>query len=245
MNQADLTPPPPLEGIKRKKKKTGLFAWIGKIIIGFIAFAILWVLIYMIVPAPFTTLMVQRAIEGDKISYHPVSLTNINRNLVDSVIASEDARFCHHYGFEFEAMQKAYKANKRGKKLRGASTISQQTSKNLFLWPSRSYVRKGFEAGFTILTETIWTKRRIMEMYLNVAEMGDGVFGAEAASLYYFNKHAKDLTPYEAARIAAILPNPQKYRVNSPGPYVQRRANAIVRGANTVRDSGLDSCIYK
>jgi monofunctional biosynthetic peptidoglycan transglycosylase len=245
MNQTDISPTPPFIPNVRKKKKTGILGWIGKIIISLLAFSVLWVLLYMIVPAPFTSLMVQRALEGDKIRYYPVSLTKINRNLVDSVIASEDARFCQHYGFELEAMQKAFKANQRGKKLRGASTISQQTSKNLFLWSSRSYIRKGFEAGFTILTETIWTKRRIMEMYLNVAEMGNGVFGAEAASLYYFNKHAKDLTPYEAARIAAILPNPQKYRVNAPGPYVQRRANAISRGANTVRNSGLDSCIYK
>jgi len=165
--------------------------------------------------------------------------------MVAAVIAAEDARFCQHNGFEFEAMKRAAKANSQGKKLRGASTISQQTAKNVFLWPARSYVRKGFEAGFTVLIETLWGKRKIMEDYLNVAEMGDGVFGVEAASKYYFNKHAKDLSLGEASRLAAILPSPQKWRVNRPGPYVARRSSRIAGGGRVVIDNNLYSCVYK
>lgn len=230
--------------IKNKNKK-GFWFYLGRIFAISTIFILLWVIILRFAPVPFTILMINRALEGDKIKYHPVSINNISRHLIDSAIAAEDSRFCLHQGFEIEAMKRALNANKKGKKLRGASTISQQTAKNVFLWPARSYVRKGFEAGFTILIEFFWPKRRIMEAYLNVAEMGNGVFGAEAASRYYFKKSAKNLTPIEAARLAAILPSPQKWRVVKPGPYVFRRANSIVRGARVVRDAGLDNCIYK
>lgn len=230
---------------KKAKKKHKLSTLIARFFAFFVIFLLSWVFILRFLPIPFTLLMVQRAFEGDKIRYHPVSINKISRNLVDSAIAAEDARFCLHQGFEIEAMKRALRANKKGKKLRGASTISQQTAKNVFLWPARSYVRKGFEAGFTVMIEFFWPKRRIMEAYLNVAEMGNGVFGAEAASKYYFKKSAKNLTPMEAARLAAILPSPQKWHVVKPGPYVSRRANSITRGARVVRDNGLDSCIYK
>lgn len=225
----------------KKKKKIGFFKLFGYFIIGLV----LWVLLLRFLPVPFTILMVQRAFEGDRIRYHPVSMNKINPSMVAAVIAAEDARFCQHNGFEFEAMKRAAKANSQGKKLRGASTISQQTAKNVFLWPARSYVRKGFEAGFTVLIETLWGKRKIMEDYLNVAEMGDGVFGVEAASKYYFNKHAKDLSLVEASRLAAILPSPQKWRVNRPGPYVARRSSRIAGGGRVVIDNNLYSCVYK
>lgn len=203
------------------------------------------VLFYRFIPMPFTYLMAKRAFGGDNIYYSPVSLKKINRNLVDAVIAAEDARFCSHNGFEWKAMRQAAKANARGKKLRGASTISQQTAKNVFLWPERSYIRKGFEAGFTALIETLWTKRRIMEAYLNVAEWGDGVFGAEAASRHYFKKSAANLSIAEASKLAAVLPSPRKWRVNGGNSRIQNRAYRISKGAQTVRGAGLDSCIYK
>ncbi|KAF0106333.1 MAG: monofunctional biosynthetic peptidoglycan transglycosylase [Hyphomonadaceae bacterium] len=240
----------PKTGVRRRTKrpkptKRGF----GYLFARFIAYAFFFVIglviIYRFIPMPATYLMVQRAFEGDKIRYHPVSLRNISRNMVDAAIAAEDARFCYHNGFEWEAMKRAAKANKAGRKLRGASTISQQTAKNVFLWPARSYIRKGLEAGYTALIELFWPKRRIMEAYLNVAEMGDGIFGAEAAARYYYHKSAKNLSPSEAARIIAILPSPRKWSVKSPSGRVSRRANRIVRGAQTVRSSGLDACIYK
>lgn len=233
--------PKPKKKRRKPKKKIGFFKLFGYFIIGLL----LWVLLLRFLPVPFTILMVQRAFEGDRIRYHPVSINKINPSMVAAVIAAEDARFCQHNGFEFEAMKRAAKANSQGKKLRGASTISQQTAKNVFLWPARSYIRKGFEAGFTVLIETLWGKRKIMEDYLNVAEMGDGVFGVEAAAKYYFNKHAKDLSLGEASRLAAILPSPQKWRVNRPGPYVARRSSRIAGGGRVVIDNNLYSCVYK
>lgn len=250
--QGSIDPPPPdgekpvaRHPLKKLRKRKSIFArifgFIGWVCIGVLA----WVVLMRFLPAPFTYLMVQRAFEGDKIRYSPVGINKINRNLVDAVIAAEDARFCLHDGFEWKAMQRAMAANKRGKKLRGASTISQQTAKNVFLWPSRSYIRKGFEAGFTVLIEFVWPKRMIMEKYLNVAEMGDGVFGAQAAARYYFKKDAKDLSLSEASKLAAILPSPQKWKIRGNSGYVARRAGNIARGANVVRDNGLDKCVYR
>ena len=230
--------------IKPKPPKRG-FGYLFARFIAYAAFFVIGLVIaYRFIPMLATYLMVQRAFEGDKIRYHPVSLRNISRNMVDAAIAAEDARFCYHIGFEWEAMKRAAKANKAGRKLRGASTISQQTAKNVFLWPARSYIRKGLEAGYTALIELFWPKRRIMEAYLNVAEMGDGIFGAEAAARYYYHKSAKNLSPSEAARIIAILPSPRKWSVKSPSGRVARRASRIARGAQTVRSSGLDACIY-
>ncbi len=206
---------------------------------------VILVIIYRFVPIPGTFLMAQRAIEGDDTKRNMVGLDQISPYLVRSVIASEDANFCSHNGFDWRAIQVAMKSNERGRKLRGGSTISQQTAKNVFLWPQRSYVRKGLEAGFTVLIETLWPKRRIMEAYLNVAEFGPGIFGAEAGALTHFKKHAKDLSPLEAARLAAILPSPRKWSPTSPTRRIARKSNGIVRGARIVRDNGLDSCIYK
>jgi monofunctional glycosyltransferase len=205
---------------------------------------VLWVIIYRFVPIPGTFLMAQRAIEGDDTRRNMVGLDQISPNLVRSVIASEDANFCAHNGFDWRAIKVAMKSNERGRKLRGGSTISQQTAKNVFLWPQRSYVRKGLEAGFTVLIETLWPKRRIMEAYLNVAEFGPGIFGAEAGALTHFHKHAKDLTSLEAARLAAILPSPRRWSPTRPSGRVARKSSGIVRGARIVRDNGLDSCIY-
>lgn len=231
--------------MKRARRKIGLWGYIGRIALACVLVPLIWVIIYRFVPIPGTFLMAQRALEGVDTRRNQVSLDQISPHLVRSVIASEDAKFCTHAGFDWTAMKTAMRSNERGAKLRGGSTISQQTAKNVFLWPQRSYVRKGLEAGFTGLMELIWPKRRIMEAYLNVAEFGPGVFGAEAGALTHFKKHAKDLTPLEAARLAAILPSPKRYSPTNPTRRIARKANGIVRGARIVRDGGLDSCVYK
>jgi monofunctional glycosyltransferase len=231
-------------GYVKKLRKKGWRHWLGRALLACIIVPIVWVILYRFVPIPGTFLMAQRAIEGDDTRRNPIGLDHISPNLVRAVIASEDAKFCSHDGFDWAAMKIAMKSNERGRKLRGGSTISQQTAKNVFLWPQRSYVRKGLEAGFTGLIEVFWPKWRIMEAYLNVAEFGPGIFGAEAGALTHFKKHAKDLSPLEAARLAAILPSPRRWSPTNPSGQVARKANGIVRGARIVRDSGLDSCIY-
>ena len=237
-------------GMKRPAKRPSIkrrSPWIKRglqVLAAFILIPIIWVLLYRFLPIPGTFLMAQRAIEGDDTRRNSVSLSEISPHLVRSVIASEDANFCAHNGFDWHAIKIAMKSNEKGRKLRGGSTISQQTAKNVFLWPQRSYIRKGFEAGFTVLIETLWPKRRIMEAYLNVAEFGPGVFGAEAGALTHFRKHAKDLTRLEAARLAAILPSPRRWSPTAPNRRVARKSTGIVRGAQIVRDNGLDSCIY-
>jgi monofunctional biosynthetic peptidoglycan transglycosylase len=200
----------------------------------------LWVSLYSIVPVPGTLLMLGRTIEGQGWRYSWSSLDVISPNLVRAVIASEDQSFCGHAGFDFQEIDRAMK--RKNGRWRGASTISQQTAKNAFLWPGRSWLRKAFEAYFTIGIEALWSKRRIMEVYLNIAEWGPGVYGAEAASQYWFKKSAKSLTVSEAARLAAILPSPLHYRANPPGRYVAGRAGSVGSEMAEVRNSGLDSC---
>jgi monofunctional biosynthetic peptidoglycan transglycosylase len=201
------------------------------------------VAIHALVPPPLTLLMARQVVTGHGLDYRWRGLNDISPNLVASVIAAEDARFCSHGGFDMKAIERALKNNGQGRKVRGGSTISQQVAKNVFLWPGRDWVRKGFEAGYTLLIETVWGKRRIMEVYLNVAEMGPGVYGAEAAARYWFGKSAADLTPREAARIAAILPSPRRYDAGSPGPYVRRRASRVQASARVVRNEGLAACV--
>jgi monofunctional biosynthetic peptidoglycan transglycosylase len=185
------------------------------------------------VPVPVTPLMIIRCVEqkseGKKmvLKHDWVSLDEISPKLQLAVVCSEDQNYLKHYGFDFEAIQKAMKSNEDGGKLRGASTISQQTAKNVFLWPGRSYVRKAFEVYFTLLIELFWSKERIMEVYLNSIEMGNGVYGAEAAAQYWFKKPAKKLTKDESAAIGSILPNPIKYNANPPSAYIARRKEWI------------------
>lgn len=204
-----------------------------KLVYAFFALSIVSVALFKFVPVPFTPLMVSRTIDniidGEELefSHDWVPLEEISPNLQKAVIASEDATFLTHSGFDFTAMQKALKNNEKGKRIKGGSTISQQTAKNVFLWQGRSYVRKAFEAYFTILIEAIWGKRRIMEVYLNSIEMGNNVYGAEAAARHYFEKPASELTPREAASIAAILPNPRKYKATNSSPYIERRKSRI------------------
>jgi monofunctional biosynthetic peptidoglycan transglycosylase len=198
----------------------------------FVGLTVLWVLVYKFVPVPYTPLMAIRSIEGDdqfKLSHKWVPMEKISPHLQLAVICAEDQRFVHHNGFDREAIEKAIQSNRAGKRLRGGSSISQQTAKNVFLWPERSWVRKGFETYFTFLIENLWSKERILEVYLNSIEMGDGIFGAQAAAEYWFGKTAQDLSQQNAAAIAAILPNPRNYRANPPSPYISRRISWIVQ----------------
>ena len=206
-----------------------------KVFLWFVALSVISVVIFRFVPVPFTPLMISRAFEqkenGKEMtsSHDWVPIEEISPNLQKAVIASEDDLFLTHNGFNFKAMQKAFKSNQKGKKLKGGSTISQQTAKNVFLWQGRSYIRKGLEAYFTVLIELLWSKERIMEVYLNSIEMGDGVYGAQAASQHWYHKDAADLTKYEAAGIAAILPNPRKFRATRSSGYTERRKGRIVK----------------
>ncbi len=212
--------------------------WVIRIVVGFFAITILWVLALKFINPPITYLMIQRGFEwkkegkGFKIEKEWLDYNAISNNLKKAAIAGEDAHFMTHNGFDTKAILEAFEKNQEGKKLRGGSTISQQVAKNVFLWPGRSWVRKGLETYFTFLIEIFWSKKRILETYLNVIEMGQGVYGAEAASRYYFNKSATNLTKKEAALIIAILPNPRKWDARRPSNYVNRRANSIVRYLN-------------
>ncbi len=201
------------------------------------------VLIHAVVPVPVTSLMILRAFEGEGLDYRWRGLDDISPHLVRAAIAAEDARFCEHRGFDMDAIEQALRANEAGGRLRGGSTISQQTAKNAFLWPGRSWLRKGLEAGYTVLIETMWSKKRIVHVYLNVAEFGPGLYGAEAGSRHWFGKSARDLTPNEAARLAAILPSPRRYQAAKPGPYVRRRAGRIQAAMGTIRNERLDACV--
>lgn len=219
-------------------QKLKTFIW--KSMLWFFGISILLVVLFKWITVPFTPLMITRAIEqkmdGQEMtcSHDWVPLEDISVNLQKAVIASEDGNFLKHNGFDFKAMQKAFKNNNRGKKLKGGSTISQQTAKNVFLWQGRSYIRKGLEAYFTFLIELVWGKERIMEVYLNSIEMGKGVYGAEAAAEHWYRTDAKDLTKIQAAGIAAILPNPRKYKATNSSSYIERRKGKIVRVMNHV-----------
>ena len=189
------------------------------------------VLLFKWIPLPFTPLMAIRYFEhsDEEIKHEWVPIEAISKNLQLAVICSEDQNFENHSGFDFEAIQKAIENNKKGKRVRGASTISQQTAKNAFLWPGRNYIRKGLEAYFTFLIEFLWSKERILEVYLNSIEMGKGVYGAQAAAQSWFGKDALNLSPSEAAAIAAILPNPRTYRANPASNYISQRKSWITQ----------------
>jgi monofunctional biosynthetic peptidoglycan transglycosylase len=215
-----------------------------KLVAWFVLGSIAWVLLYRVVPPPVTMTMVL-----DRNGFHKqwTPLSRIDRAMVDAVIAGEDSRFCQHHGFDAEGIQNAFARNMAGGRLRGGSTISQQTAKNAFLWQGTGwtrYVRKGLETWFTVLIEAGWDKRRIMEVYLNVAETGVGTYGVEAAAQRYFHHSAAQLSPVEAARIAAALPNPVKRQVVDPGGFTRRHGNAIARRSGVVRRGALDSCVY-
>ncbi len=204
---------------------------------------IIGAILYRFIPPPGTWTMLERKLSGDVIIHPWTPLKDISPHLVRAVIAAEDSRFCEHKGIDVEAVEKALENNKSGRKRRGGSTITQQTAKNVFLWQGGGWIRKGFEAYFTLVAERIWGKRRTMELYLNVAEWGNGYFGAEAAARGRFGKSAADLTKQEAALLAAVLPSPNKWRAVNPGPYVRGRAATIRKRMDVVRNEGLDQCV--
>ena len=232
------------------KKKRG---WGGRILVVlswvaglFLGLSLLLVLVFRFAPVPVSALMVQRRIESwssDKAyaSRHRwVPLEDISPSLGAAVIAAEDQTFPDHFGFDWDAIEKAVQHNEHSRRKRGASTVSQQTAKNLFLWNSRSWTRKGLEAWFTLLLEAGWSKRRILEVYLNIVEFGDGVYGAEAAARTYFGKPAKRLTQGEAALLAAVLPNPRRFRANAPTEYIRGRQTWIL---NQMRQLGGEQMV--
>ena len=210
-----------------------LYKFLFKSVIWFIILSVLWVLLYKWIPIPATPLMAIRYFEAKEAQtnkiwkHHWVNLDKISKQIQLAVICSEDQNFIKHNGFDIKAIEKAFDYNKTRKRLRGASTISQQTAKNVFLWPQRSWLRKGLETYFTFLIEQLWSKARIIEVYLNSIEMGNGVYGIEAASQYWFGKSASRLTKDEAAAIASILPNPRLYKANPPSNYIQGRKEWI------------------
>lgn len=212
------------------------------VIVGLVG-PVLAVAVYRFVPPPVTFLMVQRTVEGQGFARRWRPIDDMSNALPRAVIAAEDAKFCQHHGFDFTAMEKAFAHNEKSSRIRGGSTISQQTAKNVFLWPERSYVRKGLEAYFTVLIELIWGKKRIMEVYLNSVEWGPGIYGADAAARKNFGVGADKLSPTQAARLAAILPSPLKWRAAAPGPYVRKRSGKIGAAAGTVRREGMDDCV--
>ncbi|MBL1232961.1 MAG: monofunctional biosynthetic peptidoglycan transglycosylase [Flavobacteriales bacterium] len=208
-----------------------ILRWIRNILLWYFAITIGMVIVLRWVPVYFTPLMIIRAVEqkmdGKSIKLEKTwkPLSEISPDLQLAVVCTEDQNFLKHHGFDFGAIQKAIKHNEKSKRKRGASTISQQTAKNVFLWPGRSWIRKGFEVYFTFLIESIWSKERIMEVYLNIAEMGNGIYGAEAASKAYFNTSAAKINKRQAATLAIVLPSPLKYNAKHPSPYLNGRIN--------------------
>ncbi|KAA1247331.1 monofunctional biosynthetic peptidoglycan transglycosylase [Aquimarina sp. RZ0] len=209
---------------------TNIFRFLLKTCLWLLVLSILWVLTYKWINPYATPLMWIKHLQSKSnktIRHQWVPLAKISKNLQLAVICSEDQQFVAHSGFDTKAISTAIQEYQSGKRLRGASTISQQTAKNIFLWPKRSWIRKGLEIYFTLLIETLWSKERILEVYLNSIEMGDEIYGAQAASIFWFNKSAMSLTVAEASAIAAILPNPIKYLANPPSDYIQKRKKWI------------------
>ena len=218
-----------------------ILRYTAKAIAAFIALTLVLVVAFKWLPVPVTATMLM---DENGITKDWESLDNIDRNLVSAVIASEDQRFCQHSGFDTEAIEQAMRENLEGGRIRGGSSISQQTAKNVFLWQGGGYFRKALEAWFTFWIELVWDKRRIMEVYLNVAETGIGTYGAEAGSQRYFGHSAARLSRDEASRMAAALPSPKKRSVKSPGGWLARHGNRIERRIGIVRRDGLDACVY-
>jgi len=230
---------------KRRRKGRGFWGWLVRIILGLFLLSILLVIIYRFAPPPITATMMGDVVAGRGLDKDWMSLDEMDRDMVRAAIAAEDGKFCQHNGFDFEAIEDAMKRNASGGRIRGGSTISQQTAKNAFLWQGGGYVRKGFEAYFTFLIEQIWGKRRIMEVYLNLAETGIGTYGANAGAQRYFGHDASALSATEAARIAAVLPLPKKRGAIAPKGFTRRYGNTISARIGQVRRDGLDACIYR
>lgn len=227
----------PAKGGRGKRILMGAF----RIGLGIMVFTWVWVLAYRFVPVPVTATML---FDDNGITKDWEPLERIDRDMVRAAIAAEDGKFCSHDGFDWDAIENAVRRNAQGGRIRGGSTISQQTAKNVFLWQGGGYVRKGMEAYFTFLIEHLWGKRRIMEVYLNVAETGIGTYGVAEGAKRYFGHGADSLSPAEAARIAAVLPLPKKRAAISPSGFTARYGNTIAARIGQVRRDGLDACVY-
>ncbi|WP_084241459.1 monofunctional biosynthetic peptidoglycan transglycosylase [Pedobacter africanus] len=229
---------------KRKrttKRKAGpslfkkIMSVVTRVFIWFLLVSVLWVLAYRFINPPITLLMILRNIErkadgkSARMDKAWVDFEDMSDNMKRAAVSAEDQLFLKHIGFDVKAIEKAFETNKKGKKIKGGSTISQQTAKNVFLWPGRSWIRKGFEAYFTLLIELLWSKERILEVYLNVIEMGDGIYGAEAAAQAYFGKSCSKLTRSQAALIAACFPNPRRWTPKKPTRYIKHRQYLILK----------------
>ncbi len=222
--------------MQRLKSRRRWLHWLWKLPLLLVLVSVLQVLALRFVDPPFSAFMVARQLEaiaqGERdfrIAYDWRDLDAIAPSVPVALVAAEDQNFAAHRGFDYKAIDKARADNARGRRIRGASTISQQLAKNLFLWQGRSWVRKGIEAWYTVLIEALWPKQRILEVYANIAEFGDGIYGAQAAARSFWGKDARALTLAESARLAAVLPSPRRYSATRPGPYVQRRARWIER----------------
>ncbi|MCW2364959.1 monofunctional biosynthetic peptidoglycan transglycosylase [Sphingobium sp. B7D2B] len=217
-----------------------LFRWLLMLILAFIGISLLQVLVYKVVPVPVTITMLM---DKNGITKDWTPLSDIDPDMPRAAIAGEDAKFCQHHGFDTDAIRQAMQQNARGGRIRGGSTISQQTAKNVFLWQGGGFFRKGLEAWYTVLIEAIWGKRRIMEVYLNVAETGIGTYGVQAGAIRYFNHGADRMSRTEAARIAAVLPLPKKRGAVAPTGFTRRHGNNIARWIGHVKADGLDACL--
>jgi len=230
----------------RRSLPRRLFVWLLQGVLIFLVLSILWVLLYRFVDPPLTATQAADRLWGNGATRLWVPIERIDRAMVRAAIAGEDGKFCSHHGFDRRAIEQAMRRNAAGGRvLRGGSTISQQTAKNVFLWQGGGYFRKGLEAWFTVLIETLWSKRRIMEVYLNVAETGIGTYGVEAGARRYFGHGADVLSPAEAARIAAIFPLPKRRAAIDPRGFTRRYGNMILARSGIVAREGLDGCVYR
>ncbi len=232
----------------KRRRKRGLAARIAigfvRIVLAFILISVLWVLAYRFVPPPITATMVGDLLAGRGVEKDWMGIDTIDRDMVRAAIAAEDSKFCSHNGFDLDAIEQAMQRNASGGRIRGGSTISQQTAKNAFLWQGGGYVRKGVEAWFTVLIEAMWPKRRIMEVYLNLAETGIGTYGVNAGSERYYGHDASAMSSTEAARIAAVLPLPKKRGAIAPKGFTRRYGGSIAARIGVVANQGLDACVY-
>lgn len=220
-----------------------MLKWTFRIIGCFIVGSLLLVMAYRFINPPTTVTMIASWAQGKGARRDWMPLDEMDPNMARAAIAAEDSRFCSHWGFDLEAIEKAFARNRNSGRIRGGSTISQQTAKNAFLWQGRSWLRKGLEVWFTLLIESFWPKHRIMEVYLNLAETGIGTFGANAGAQRYFRHSAARLSATEAARIAAVLPLPKKRAAITPAGFTRRYGNNIVRRMAVVQRGGLDRCL--
>ena len=222
-----------------------LFGWLVKLVVAFFAVSILWVLAYRFINPPTTINMIGDFVAGRGATRDWMPISQIDRDMVRAAIAAEDSKFCQHNGFDIDAIEDAMQRNASGGRIRGGSTISQQTAKNAFLWNGGGYARKGVEAWFTFLIEHLWGKRRIMEVYLNLAETGIGTYGVNAGSERYFGHDAGAMSSTEAARIAAVFPLPKKRGAIAPKGFTRRYGNTIGARIGVVGRDGLDACVYR